>query len=555
MFEERNLILGCDIGNGFGYVSILEKNDQDPRSLLPEKDRLADTGMPTTAYIVPPEGEKVEVFSNGRSVQKTYRRHPEQMRRAVKNLLEQDSLTIPGINKPVAPEHIFAAVVRDLVSLAEEQLPVYGLPPVYDLVFTFPAGFADHLDILDKMQRSIECVRINDRPLRVQGRIPEPAAAAIDYLYYMQHLAPEKERINSDEFTVLVYDLGYGTFDTALVTARSKGEPYVLHSSASLNTVGGKDFDELIYGMVCQQLKEKYNYVPTNEMKKEDIREAAIEAKHMLSNPDCEEWEISLPAGDEYYEVTVSREKFEEVSSGLMDQTLALVWEMLEEAAEKGIEISGIVLSGGGSNMPMVKRSLEDLTEHSLPVSLFRSGQAVSFGAARYAGGIHQSRSQQAEAEQLAEAEKTPEKRTAPKESQKPESFANPVMQQLTERHYGLWENKMNPGSGEVVWLIPQGVPRPYTGSIRFKSASSRIILRMYRSQKETLNRKYRFDQMEKTENCVSVIRVPFDVTRGANCELNITAMEDYSFRFHLTSDQDDDQTITTGQLNLQSLN
>lgn len=58
-------ILGCDIGNGFGYVSLLQQQAGDPLSLLPSKYQLSDLGMPTTAYVTPPDGAPIVVFQEG----------------------------------------------------------------------------------------------------------------------------------------------------------------------------------------------------------------------------------------------------------------------------------------------------------------------------------------------------------------------------------------------------------------------------------------------------------------------------------------------------------
>ena len=65
--------------------------------------------------------------------------------------------------------------------------------------------------------------------LKVVGTIRGPAAAALDYLYFLQNLLEEDKRIDQESYTVLVYDLGHGTFDAAVVTVRRKGEPYQLH--------------------------------------------------------------------------------------------------------------------------------------------------------------------------------------------------------------------------------------------------------------------------------------------------------------------------------------
>ena len=63
--ENKNRVLGLDIGNGYGYVSLLESPKNDPIPLLPAS--LSTQGMPTTAYVLPPDGEQIDVFSEGRT--------------------------------------------------------------------------------------------------------------------------------------------------------------------------------------------------------------------------------------------------------------------------------------------------------------------------------------------------------------------------------------------------------------------------------------------------------------------------------------------------------
>ena len=160
----------------------------------------------------PPNGEQIDVFSDGRAAEQKYARTPQQLVYAAKTRLPELTLKIPGIERPVQAGHIYAAAAHDLLVLAEKELANKGIPPVYDVVFTFPAAFADNVPVLEIMQENLGKVEINGKPIQVLSRLPEPAAVAIDYLHYMQHIAPEQIRIKKNEFTVLVYDLGHGTF-------------------------------------------------------------------------------------------------------------------------------------------------------------------------------------------------------------------------------------------------------------------------------------------------------------------------------------------------------
>lgn len=521
-FENNgNFILGCDIGNGFGYISCLYSASADPETLFPTGYGLEMLGMPTTAFVSAPSGEPILVFSGGKSVEEQTRckRSPERFVRAVKTRLKEKNLAISGVEPLVETDKIYAAIARDLISLAHERLGDSGRAPVYDIVFTFPSSFADDTEVLERMQRSIESIDMGGKKIRVAGRLPEPAAVAIDYLYYMQNIAPEEIKITKDDFTVLVYDLGHGTFDTAVVTASSKGEPYRLHTKSGLPAVGGKDFDELIYREFCTLLEREHGYTP-KESEKENVRKAAVDAKIELTDKEVSVQEIQLD--NTYMDVSITRERFEKLGEYLITQTLELVQEVLENAEENGIKIDCVVLSGGSSRMPMVKRTLEELLEGSMPVVLYRPSQAVSYGAARYAYGITQKREKgKAAAEEKPAAKKN--------------GASNSVMEQLTDCCYGIWLPAPNKLAGEVKFLIKCGEKRPAASEKAvIYSNSACLQVKLYRYAEKNKNA-----DTADTEECESVIWLPFDVTPGARCTVSITAEEDYSLKVRLESDKD----------------
>ena len=146
--------------------------------------------------------------------------------------------------------------------------------------------------------------------------------------------------------------------------------------------------------------------------------QAAIQAKFELTDGENSVQQILVKG--EYLEVEVTQARFEELSQHLMFQTLELVQNVLEESEANGITVQGIVLSGGASKMPMVKRNLEALVEGAMPVVLYRPSEAVSYGAARFAYGI------QPEEEQTEETAST----VLPVQP-------NPVLEQFTDCGYG----------------------------------------------------------------------------------------------------------------------
>ncbi len=508
--------IGLDIGSQNGFASLLENDDSNiVMDLVPS--RYMD-GIPTTAYIEPPEGNHIVVFENETPAESSYaKKGARYLIRSVKRILNRSTISIKGMNKPVSTEEIYSAIARDQIIEANRILVSNGHEPVYSIVFTFPASYADDPSLLDKMEKSIEKVSIDGHSVKVAGRLPEPAAAAIDYLHYIQKEVMESARIERDSYTVLIYDLGHGTFDTAVVTAQTKqGEaPYILHNKAGIPDVGGQDFDEVLISEIYRILKEKYQYKPKSFSVKEEIRKTAIEMKYDLS--DVLQGEKSLHKifneDGEYYDIEITRERFEQLSKHLLHKTLSLVYQCKENAKKAGIEIDQVICTGGASKMPMVKKGLEELFEHQTNVTIFRPSKSVSYGASRYALQIEEPKE---EVKQNKETKKEPVKVTK-------------VMDQLTDCCYGIRQMTGNL-EDEVVYLIQPKQKRPASSKpISLVFSSSHIRVWLYRSLKDNENLSKGIPETDAK----SLQQIWFDITPG-KCEIRITALENYDMEVEM---------------------
>lgn len=469
-------ILGCDIGNGFAYVSVLETQQSDPLPLL--QNSLAGEGMPSAAFVPAEEQEPIQVYDLRRGAPTgLMARYPGQTIRAVKTRMKEETLPIANSKRRVTPDQVYAAIVRDLVNMANDQRKQVGQEPVYDLVFTFPASFIGQVDLLNRMEKSIESVTLDGHALHVAGRLPEPAAVALDYLYYTQHLVEESQRRKEDHITVLVYDLGHGTFDTAIVTAGAGETPYLVRKQDGLPDVGGKDFEELIFDCLRDKLRQEHQIELKNTMQEGRLREVARMAKYALS--DGEEYvDTSFTRPDDTEaELVITKREFETLSQPLVNRTLELVQDMLDEAEEEGIQVDAIVFSGGASRMPMIKAGLLALTKGRYPVEPYRYSQAVSFGAARYALSLQPA--------ELPEPEPGPQtKKEEPSPKPAPAPQPKPVLEQLTEFSYGIWLPDETL-TGHVEQLIPKGskLPAGNASPLLLRSNSSRMTIRVRRSE------------------------------------------------------------------------
>ena len=384
MSQSKNspaLVVGCDIGNAYAYASVARTRTADPLPLMPAE--MAKVGMSTEVRISK-KGE-INVYPPDRS---PYARSGGTVG-TVKRMLRLD--TLPGLqtDRPVSPWEVYSAIVRDLMTCACVESARLGETPSYDVVFTYPAVLhsPEHLELLNRMEESISSVEVNGHRLRVAGRLPEPAAAAIQYLNFIQNVAPEGVRFTGDELNVLVYDLGHGTFDLALVTARSN-VTYDLRMQDGDETVGGVDFDSAVYDELCARFYRLYQFRPAGRQQSL-LMDKARKVKLELCTPGVEETNVSfdvhLDGEDRTLETTLTRERFEEISAPLLLKTLEKTQAMLERADREGIRVDRIILTGGASQMPMVRSALQELVGERFTIEEpYQPSRAVSFGAALY---------------------------------------------------------------------------------------------------------------------------------------------------------------------------
>lgn len=366
-------IYGVDVGNGYGKVSVLQEENADPMNLLPDS-LLA--GMPSTAYVAP-DGE-IAVYG-------ARQKRPSRAVEAVKTKLCDSFIVleeIKGHPYQVSPCDVYAAIARDLITLANEKRCKQGEKPIYKLVLTYPASFKDRPDLLGKLKSSVESVKLDGHSLTVSGMISEPSAVAVDYLYYMRHLASTP--IKTEKYTVLVYDLGHGTFDTAVVTAFTDSKKECeLHCQNGDGEIGGKKFDDLLYAELEAQVRQQAGAKASFD--REALRKLAVEIKHDLSTRDISEQTFFAGDNDEEILLKYTRQEFNQLIQPQLMRTMELVEATREEAAAKGVTIDAIVLSGGSSNIPVIRETLCEVVENRLPVEIYRPSFGVTFGAARYA--------------------------------------------------------------------------------------------------------------------------------------------------------------------------
>lgn len=265
------------------------------------------------------------------------------------------------------PQEISACILKSLKERAEKTLQ----QPVNKAVITVPAYFTD-----SQRQATREAGEIAG--LTVVRIINEPTAAALAY-----------ESRNSETQTILVYDLGGGTFDVSIVRIEN-GIVEVLSSTGD-NHLGGDDFDQLIVELLSAYIQEdlKLNTIDNNPVLKARLRRAAEKAKIALSFAPyirIEEDHIGKKLlRDIHLSYELSRNDFEELIQNDLDRTMESVIKALNDARLLPSAIDKIILVGGSTRIP---RITEMLTEKfgKLPHGEIDPDMCVALGASIQAG-------------------------------------------------------------------------------------------------------------------------------------------------------------------------
>lgn len=388
--------IGIDVGNANGYVSWLYADPRDPGSeardpipLLP--GTYAATSGVSTNVTITPDGTLSVAPGVRRNSAAGPRRRGEVLP-PIKSFLHHESIPYNNNASRINTADAFAAIIKELVAIANEELTATGQKPIYDVVVALPAIFHNRQDsalILEKVRACINSIELDGHKLSLRSTIPEPAAIALDYMHYMQYGVAPSQRVNKDDFTVIVYDLGHGTFDTALVTVSKTGQPYRLLHQAGLPYGGAKmdmEIREHFIAQIRQQLEDPA-LVQRAENNRE-LQDMIPEAKHALS--DAESFVQELEVGDSTVTLSLTRADFEAMIKLDVDDTIGQLEVMRQYALENNIAVDSIVLSGGCSQIPLVQRRIaqwsQSLGEQAIPVlPPYRTSKAVSFGAARYA--------------------------------------------------------------------------------------------------------------------------------------------------------------------------
>ena len=288
--------------------------------------------------------------------------------RSVKRHIGEDwSVDIDG--KKYTPQEISARILMKLKRDAEAYLG----EDVTDAVITVPAYFEDA-----QRQATKEAGQIAG--LNVLRIVNEPTAAALAY-------GLEK---GDKEQTILVFDLGGGTFDVSLLEI---GDGVVeVRATAGDNKLGGDDWDQRIVEWLVDKFKSANGIDLTKDkMAMQRLREAAEKAKIELSS--SQSANINLPyitvdadKNPLFLDETLSRAEFQRITQDLLDRTKAPFNQVIKDAGVSVNDIDHVVLGGGSTRMPAVTEMVKELTGGREPNKGVNPDEVVAIGAALQAG-------------------------------------------------------------------------------------------------------------------------------------------------------------------------
>ena len=275
-------------------------------------------------------------------------------------------LYAPRLNKEFAPEEISAMVLRKLADDASRYLG----QPVTQAVITVPAYFND-----SQRQATKDAGRIAG--LEVLRIINEPTAASLAY---------GLDKRNNE--TILVFDLGGGTFDVSILEVGDG--VFEVKSTSGDTQLGGDDFDKKIVDWMAEQFKQMEGIdLRQDRQALQRLTEAAEKAKIELSS--VSETTINLPFitatadGPKHLELKLSRAQFEHLCADLLERCKGPVEQALRDAKLTKADINEVVLVGGSTRIPAVQRLVRELLGKE-PNQSVNPDEVVAVGAAIQAG-------------------------------------------------------------------------------------------------------------------------------------------------------------------------
>jgi molecular chaperone DnaK len=345
-------VYGIDLGTTYTCIAYVDEMSGRPTITMNSEGEL------TTASVVFFESEETRVI--GQEAKSAAITDPDKVVEMVKRSMGVENWRREFFGKEYSAEEISAYVLRKVVDDEEQATAVRP----HKVVITCPAYF-------DTQRREATASAGRIAGLEVLEVINEPTAAAIAYGLH-----------ESDDQTVLIYDLGGGTFDVTVITIK-EGAITVVATDGN-HELGGRDWDQRVVEFLAEQWKAG-NPDGTDPLDNpetvQDLWGKSESAKRALSAK--VETRVNVTHEARLVPVTLSREKFAELTADLLESTVGFTKRVIETAAELGAsKIDKMLLVGGSTRMPQVAARL--LQDFGFEIKPFEPELAVAKGAAIY---------------------------------------------------------------------------------------------------------------------------------------------------------------------------
>lgn len=349
-------IIGIDLGTTNSAVAVMEGGDA---VIIPNIE-----GNRTTPSVVAftKDGERLV----GETAKRQAITNPDRTISSIKRHMGSD-FNVKIDSKTYTPQDISAMILQKLKSDAESYLG----EKITEAVITVPAYFTDA-----QRQATKDAGRIAG--LDVKRIVNEPTAAALAY----------GEDKDTEAQTVMVYDLGGGTFDVSILEL-SDGV-FEVHATRGNNKLGGDDFDNRVIDYIAEEFKKENGIdLKADKMSLQRLKEAAEKAKKELSS--TMSTNINLPfitasqAGPLHLNMDLTRAKFDELTADLVKMTEGPVKDALSDAGLSASDIDKVLLVGGSTRIPAVQECIKKLTGKQ-PQKGINPDECVALGAAIQGG-------------------------------------------------------------------------------------------------------------------------------------------------------------------------
>jgi len=341
-------IYGIDLGTTYSCISFVDESGKPV--VIPNVE--GDLTTPSVVYF-----ESADNIVVGKQAKNSSRLFPDRTVAFVKRFMGDARWEKMIDGRAWKPEEISARILRKVVDDASDKVG----EPITDVVITCPAYFG-----VNEREATKNAGRIAG--LNVRHILNEPTSAAIAY-------GMDKK----GDSVILVYDLGGGTFDVTLIQVR-EGAIQVLYTDGN-HALGGKDWDDRIANHLAQQFINEHPDAGDPRDDPEALQDLALGAEEVKQGLSAKE---KVPRGVSRAGirsgVVLTRDQFEQLTADLLEQTMKYTEGAIQAAADAQVKIDKLLLVGGSSKMPYVRRTLQE--RFGLDGQMFDPDQAVAKGAA-----------------------------------------------------------------------------------------------------------------------------------------------------------------------------